>query len=178
MPSKRFHEAVALCREHHRTRKTFSGNGILKHLPALLEFADKIEATSGIDYGCGKGQQYGTQDDPTSLEQHLGFKVFKYDPAVPKFSTAPTEPADLVICADVLECVPEEDIDFVIEQIVRLTLKGLFVTVASGPSKKTFHTGENCHLTIRPEEWWYARFNAALSNAQVDHLLELVLLVS
>ena len=165
MPSKTYEKAIEQCSIFHRTRKTFSGNGVLKHLGTLLDFSNGIGARSGIEYGCGKGLQYregiklvdgAEAGGPDTLEGMLGFEVFKFDPCVEMFAEPPPEPADLVWCVDVLECVPEQDMQHVIEDLARLALKGLFVTVASYPSKKKLPNGDNAHLTVRPAEWWRA----------------------
>lgn len=178
MPSKAYDNALAQMREFHRLRKTFSGNGVLKHLATLLAFSAEIGATSGIDYGAGKGAQYGDED--AMLVHRLGFDPYKYDPAWPEFETPPSAPADLVWCVDVLECIPEEDMDMVIDDLFRLALKGLFVTVASYPAKKTLPNGENAHLTIKPEAWWRQKFNEAMDRKFTpdSHGFELLLLVA
>lgn len=186
MPSKAYVRAMAQMREFHRTRKTFSGNGVLKHVSALLEFNQKIGAKSGIDYGCGKGAQYEAWlNDPggtmCSLEAALGYAPYKYDPAVPEFEKPPPEPADLVWCVDVLECVPEQDMGDVIDDLFRLAIKGLFVTVASYPAKKTLPNGQNAHVTVKPREWWVAKFDDGARRAGIsvhDTSLQLVLLVA
>lgn len=188
MPSKAYDNALAQMREFHRLRKTFSGNGVLKHAKSLIVFSHEIEARSAIDYGCGKGQQYTKVIQPygegggpvLTLEQHLGYVTTKYDPAWPEFEKPPAAPADLVWCVDVLECIPEEDMDMVIDDLFRLALKGLFVTVASYPAKKTLPNGENAHLTIKPEAWWRQKFNEAMDRKFTpdSHGFELLLLVA
>lgn len=173
MPSKEYGRTLRLMRQHHLTRKTFSGNGVLKHLSALVQFSDQIGAASGIDYGAGKGAQYGDED--AMLVARLGYDPFKFDPAWAEFQTPPTEPADLVWCVDVLECVPEQDMDWIIGELARLAIRGLFVTVASYPSKKDLPDGRNAHVTVKPEEWWREKF-APLAIERPD--LEIILLVA
>jgi len=161
-PSERFAEYIALCRTFHETHKTFSGRGCLKHAGKILELADQVGARSALDFGCGKAVQFSDtvpgHPDGTTLESILGFEVTKYDPAVPRFSEEPTGKFDLVWATDVLEHVPEEDIDYVVHRLGALTRKALFVTVGSGPAKKTLPNGENAHVTQKPADWWEARF--------------------
>ncbi len=170
MPSKQYDRALEQMRQHHLTRKTFSGNGVLKHLGTLLAFSADLGATSGLDFGCGKGDQYGHALPEvygvggfkfTSLEDALGYEPFKYDPGVFEFENLPPEGAmfDLVWCVDVLECVPEGDMDWVIAQMIGYARKGIFVTVATYPSKKTLPNGRNAHITVKPSEWWHAHFS-------------------
>lgn len=179
-PSERFDAYIALCRTHHETRKTFSGRGCLKHAATILELADHVGARSVLDFGCGKAVQY-TDTVPghpngTTLESILGFEVTKYDPAVPRFSEEPQGKFDLTFCTDVLEHVPEEDIDYVVHRLASLTRKALFVTVGQGPAKKTLPNGENAHVTQKPAEWWKARF-APIRRRRGANAIALTLLV-
>lgn len=173
MPSERYDYYLEQCKIHHATKKTFSGNGVLKHARALVEFSKRIGAVSAIDYGCGKGLQYGRAviaplqpvDAPPAdsvqlltLEQALGYGVYKYDPAVPMFSAPPLSRADFVWCTDVLEHIPEEDIPFIVSELSRLAIKGVFVTVGTYPAKKHLPNGENAHVCVKPTEWWVEKF--------------------
>jgi hypothetical protein len=171
MPSKEFYENLEQCRIVHATRKVFSGNGVLKHRDALVRFAEEIDARSAIDFGCGKCLQY-RDIDGWSLEAALGFEVVKYDPAVPERDTLPTTPADLLFCTDVMEHIPAQDIDYVVAQMSALAIKGMFITVATYPAKKTLPNGHNAHVTIKPAEWWQDRFAPVL--ARSDFRLKLL----
>lgn len=170
MPSERYDYYLEQCRIHHATRKTFSGNGVLKHARTLVEMSRVIGAESAIDYGCGKGLQYGKTfpaKDGTDqmLEAALGYTVTKFDPAVPQFETAPAAPADLVWCTDVLEHIPEEDIPFIVSELSRLAVKGVFVTIGTYPAKKVLPNGENAHVCIKPEPWWVEQFKPLTDRA-------------
>lgn len=183
MPSERFAYYLEQCKIHHVTKKTFSGNGCLKHARTLIDMSHTIGATSAIDYGCGKGLQYAKAvivppqfaNDPAvdevqlfTLEQALGYEVTKYDPAVKGFHKPPTEPADLVWCTDVLEHIPEEDISFIVGELSRLALKGVFVTVGTYPAKKHLPNGENAHVCIKPAEWWVEQFKPLQERADAS----------
>lgn len=173
MPSERFEYYLEQCRIHHATKKTFSGNGVLKHARALVSLSCAIGAHSAIDYGCGKGLQYGKTfpaDDGTDqmLEAALGYNVFKFDPAVPAFTAPPAVAADLVWCTDVLEHIPEEDIPFIVSELSRLAVKGVFVTIGTYPAKKVLPNGENAHVCIKPTEWWEEQFKPLLERGAGD----------
>lgn len=172
---------VAQCAEHHRISKTFSGRGCLKHTKHLLQMSQDLGATTALDYGCGKALQYKLpreQDGGKSLEERLGYVVTKYDPAVPEYSARPTGQFDFVWCTDVLEHVPEEAMDWVIDDLFAFTRKGLFVTVGSYPAKKQLPNGENAHVCIKPAEWWRMKFAAhAATSAQVGNDVRLDLFV-
>lgn len=170
MPSDCFAYYLDQCKTHHATKKTFSGNGCLKHARALVAMAKAIGAESAIDYGCGKGNQYGKTflaEDGTEamLEVALGFEVTKFDPAVPKFEKPPEGPADFLWCTDVLEHIPGEDIPFIVSELSRLAIKGVFVTVGTYPAKKNLPDGSNAHVCIKPQEWWEEQFKPLFERA-------------
>lgn len=98
---------------------------------------------SVLDYGCGKG----------FLSEELDFPIWEYDPAVAGKDRLP-RPADLVVCADVLEHIEPEQLDSVLDDLRRVTLHvGVFV-ICTSPSFKTFHDGTSTHLIIMPKTWW------------------------
>lgn len=166
MPSEAYGRYLDQCRLLHETRKTFSGNGILNYLPDLVRIAEGVNAKTMLDYGCGKGLQYGKmfqhpyEEGETSLDGLRGWTITKYDPAVPQFAAKPTGQFDLVICTHVLECIPESDIPMIAQELTDLAGKGLLVAVAAGASKKRFPNGENAHITQKPANWWHATLRA------------------
>lgn len=109
----------------------------------VMQLCSQLKSTDVLDYGCGKG----------TLNLHLPFGVHMYDPAIPKHSDPP-EPADIVVCADVMEHVEPEHVDEVLDDLARLTRKRLFLNIATRPAKKTLPDGRNTHLTVQPAAWW------------------------
>jgi 2-polyprenyl-3-methyl-5-hydroxy-6-metoxy-1,4-benzoquinol methylase len=114
-----------------------------KWVPQVRAAADHFRAETILDYGCGKAV----------LSEHM-VNVRNYDPAVEKYSTRP-EPADLVVCSDVLEHIEPDCLDAVLDDLVRVTLKGIFFTVSTVPANKHFEDGRNAHVLVRPMEWWF-----------------------
>ena len=118
--------------------------------PHISQFAKLLNASSILDYGCGKGQ----------LGKSLSAWVVKgYDPAIPGRDDAP-EPADLVVCTDVLEHIEPECLDAVMDDLKRLTIKGIFLTVALHPASKFLEDGRNAHLIQQKSEWWLPKIQA------------------
>lgn len=93
--------------------------------------------------------------------------IVGYDPAFPDLAKPPM-PADLVICTDVLEHVEPECLEDVLDDLRRLTLKALFVEVATIEAQKHMEDGTNAHKTVQPMTWWlpklWSRFD--LRNAE------------
>jgi len=91
-----------------------------------------------LDYGCGKGK--------------LGIGK-KYDPAIPEFSADP-EPADLLVCTDVLEHIEPELLDNVLSHMKSKMKKAGYFTIGCAPASKKLPDGRNAHLIVKPPEWW------------------------
>jgi FkbM family methyltransferase len=99
-----------------------------------------------LDYGCGKGTLGATLADQ-------GITIAEYDPAIPGKSHLP-EPADFVICLDVLEHVEPEAIDDVLAHLASLTKRKLFFDICLKPAAKTLSDGRNAHLLVHNQDWW------------------------
>jgi hypothetical protein len=102
---------------------------------------------SVLDYGAGKGIL-------AHLLAEFGVSgVAEYDPAVAGKEARP-EPADLVVCTDVLEHVQPEHLLEVMVELARLTQRKLFVDICTAPALKTLSDGRNAHLIVQPPDWW------------------------
>lgn len=117
-------------------------------------WADRVRAllartggASVLDYGCGKG----------TLGRALeGVDVRDYDPGVPGKDALP-EPADVVVCTDVLEHIEPDCVDDVIAHLGGLTRRAAFLNVSTRRAAKTLADGRNAHLIVEPSEWWRER---------------------
>ena len=97
-----------------------------------------------LDYGCGKG----------TLEAGLGWKIKNYDPVT---NPERPEPADLVVCTDVLEHIEPEYLDAVLEDLRSLTKGVGYFVLNTGKAKKYLEDGRNAHLIQEGKEWWVGR---------------------
>lgn len=84
-----------------------------------------------------------------------------YDPGVPEFSEKPHKTFDGVICCDVLEHIPEEDVQSVLYDIFRYANKFVMLQIFLGPSKKILPDGRNAHLTQQTPLWWKEQIHKA-----------------
>jgi hypothetical protein len=99
-----------------------------------------------------------------SLNSYLGLeRAVCYDPGYPPFAERPLGTFDLVICCDVLEHCPEEDLQWIMEDIAGHARRGVFLVIACYPAKKSLPNGENAHITIQPPSWWKPRVAAAMA---------------
>ena len=122
----------------------FGGSGH-KHAAAVRAFAREIDAQTILDYGCGQG----------TLSKALPeYMVSEYDPAIEALSADP-DPAELVVCADVMEHVEPECLDAVLDHIASKARKGVYFAIALRmDSKKLLPDGRNPHLIVESAQWW------------------------
>lgn len=113
----------------------------------VAQLAQQIGSQDILDYGCGKGL----------LKQTLGWPIREYDPAIPG-KDAPPQPADLVVCTDVLEHIEPECLEDVLDDLQRLTKKIAFLNVATRPAKKFLADGRNAHLIQEQLPFWLPKF--------------------
>jgi len=179
-PSPRYTELLTAYRAMHvngevqsglPAEKTFPGFSLYNHLATVKALANKVGARTLLDYGAGKGMLHDAKplklpngEFIDSLDAYLGLeRTVRYDPGFAPFMKRPVGTFDLVICCDVLEHCPEEDIQWIMEDIAGHARRGVFMTVACYPAKKSLPNGENAHITIRPPAWWKPRVQAAMS---------------
>lgn len=157
MVSKAYEQALRESKMHHQTSKTFSGSLAFYHAEAIKELVEKHQATSILDYGCGKGLQY--QGDE-SLEKLWGVPVTKYDPAVEGMDALPpgVEHWDIIICTHSLGCIPVEDMPAVIDWFYRHARKAVYVGEFIGPVKKRIFSDPDAMAY----DWSMSKWAAAL----------------
>lgn len=169
-PSPRYRELVALYTKMHlegdarinaAPEKMFPGTALKPHVPRIRHLIQASGAKTLLDYGAGKGVLYRTtpwnapEGAFKSVKEYYGLEVLRlYDPAYPPFSELPTGKFDGVVCTDVLEHCPEEDILWILEEIFGYARLFVYANVACYAALKTLPNGENAHCTIRPTEWW------------------------
>jgi len=142
---------------------TFPGASLPKQAPGIKRLIKATGAATILDYGCGKGQQYWprrTADPDEGVEypdikSYWGVQAIQcYDPAYQPHNNLPAGKFDGVVCTDVLEHCPEEDIAWILGELFGYATRFVFANVACYPARKRLPTGENAHCTIQPVEWW------------------------
>mgnify|MGYP001766020435 CR=1 FL=1 len=142
----------ALIDEYSRLHATtdYGGSGH-KVLPFLLPHVLALKPASIVDYGCGRSNL------AELLAARAGIAtVAMYDPAVPERATKPAAIADLLINVDVLEHVPDEEIDAVVAEMASMARDALII-VDTRPAKARLSDGRNAHVSQHGEAWWLER---------------------
>lgn len=108
------------------------------------------EGETILDYGCARRRLRHTLSQ--GADELLPF-LSEYDPGVPG-KDSPPEPADIVVCTDVLEHVETECLDDVLAHIKSLTKRIALVVISTKPSDMTLPDGTAQHKLVMTRDWW------------------------
>ncbi len=170
-PSPRYRELQQMYKQLHEQgetqlglapEQTFNGLSLMPQLVRIKSLIERTGANTMLDYGCGKGLQYDPRPikapDGATYESVIDFwdvaAVHCYDPCYLPYSTLPQGQFDGVVCTDVLEHCPEQDVPWIIDEIFAYAERFVYANVACYPAKKHLPSGENAHCTIKPLSWW------------------------
>jgi hypothetical protein len=131
--------------------------GSLRHYKYELNYLmSKENPASVLDYGSGKGHQYSRHKVHKGWKTKAEISPVLYDPCYEPFSKRPEGRYGCIICTDVLEHVPEYDLDRVLKDIFNYcALDGfVFFGVSFIKAKKILPNGKNAHATVKPPDWW------------------------
>lgn len=129
--------------------KKFNGDSLGMHIPEIRKLIKQHDCKTILDYGCGKAKIH--------KKEKLG-EVTLYDPYYEPYSKKPDGTYDMVICTDVMEHIPLDDVSNVICDLAGYANKVLFLAICTKPAKKSFSNGENVHLTVKSQPWWEGMF--------------------
>jgi hypothetical protein len=115
-----------------------------------------------LEYGCGQSLLY------KNLNLN-GARWVRYDPAIPELSVIPIEQADMAINTDVLEHIPETDIDDVLKHI-RSFSPNVFFNISTRPAREILPDGTNAHCTVWDADTWLARLQRFFPDATLVHV--------
>lgn len=118
---------------------------------AIAQLAKRLGAVSVLDYGSSTGNTLKAVRDGFWLPPTVTDAC--YDPFVAEFAKEP-EPADFLICTDVLEHVEPECTRSVLDHIASLTKRLAFFSISLVPAQKVLSDGRNAHINLPGEEFW------------------------
>jgi SAM-dependent methyltransferase len=132
----------------HEQRDDYGRSG-QQWAPYIYRLMEEEGFATVLDWGCGKGTL-------AAALAPKGKTIAEYDPAIPGKDATP-EPAELVVCTDVLEHIEPVHVNAVIRELRRVTKRKLFLNIATRPAAKTLPDGRNAHLIVQDADWWRAK---------------------
>jgi hypothetical protein len=140
--SSYYEESVRQGTEFQANNKAWAGYDVVKYQKKIKGLVDHYGAKTILDYGCGKGLQYQErlpyggsaghelpEQQWKTFDEYLGVTVYKYDPCVAGFEQPPPAGAkfDGVICTQVLNSIPDDDMTWVRETLENYATKFCFI---------------------------------------------------
>ena len=134
----------------------------------LKTIIEKNKVENLLDYGSGKGERYfkessfGGETYPP-LKDYWKINPTLFDPGVPH-PKPKNKKFDIVISIDVLEHIPLEDLNWVLNEIFDFSNGIVFLNIACYAAERTFSNGTNVHVSIYHPMWWYGFVTSVASN--------------
>ena len=163
-PSQDYYDLIDSYKIIHQEEGKFKGISLARIIPTLIDISKKNNCKTLLDYGCGKAIPYnknrcnevGLKNTVQKLCNIESFDL--YDPAYEKYATLPDKKYDIVVCTDVLEHIAEQDLDYVLTQILSRSNKVVFLNISCQPALKHFKEGKfkgkNVHISVFDPSWW------------------------
>ena len=139
---------------------TFLGYSLTKWIFKIQEIIKTNNCNSLLDFGCGKAFLYKNKfrigdKEFRNLSDFWNLQnIYLYDPGLEEYSDYPKGKYDGIICTDVVEHIPEDDVLNFIDELFKLSNKFIFVVIATMPASKYFDDGKNLHLSLKDQEEW------------------------
>jgi hypothetical protein len=163
-PSQEYHDLIDSYKVLHQEEGKFKGISLVPLVPTLMSLVKENNCKTLLDYGCGKAIPYDKDrckevDLRHPIQKLCNLKSFDlYDPAYEKYATLPDKKYDIVVCTDVLEHIAEQDIDYVLTEILSRSKKIVFLNISCQPALKHFKEGKfkgkNVHISVFDPSWW------------------------
>ena len=163
-PSQDYYDLIDSYKKLHEQEGKFKGISLIPLVPTLMKIVKDNDCKTLLDYGCGKGLPYDKErckevDLRNPIQELCSLESFDlYDPAYEKYAKLPDKKYDIVVCTDVLEHVAEQDMDYVLTQILSRSKKIVFLNICCKPALKHFKEGKfkgkNVHISVFDPSWW------------------------
>lgn len=133
------------------SEKEWGNSSVIFKYPVILALVERRPKTV-LDYGCGQSPLH------QEIAINKDIKILRYDPSIPEISTPPAERVDLIINTDVLEHIPEQDLDDVLTHMKSLS-EHVFFNISTRLAGEILPSGENAHCTVYPATWWQEKLS-------------------
>jgi len=163
-PSEDYYELLDSYKELHKEEGKFRGISLVPLVPTLMKMIKENNCKTLLDYGCGKAIPYSKKECKSiglkkPVQELCNLDSFAlYDPAYPKYNKLTKKKYDIVVCTDVMEHIAEQDIDWVLKDILSHSKKTVFLNISCQPALKHFKEGKfkgkNVHISVFDGVWW------------------------
>ena len=163
-PSEDYYELLDSYKELHKEEGKFRGISLVPLVPTLFNIIKENNCKTLLDYGCGKAIPYSKKECKSiglkkPVQELCNLDSFDlYDPAYPKYNKLSKKKYDIVVCTDVMEHIAEQDIDWVLKDILSHSKKTVFLNISCQPALKHFKKGkfkgQNVHVSVFHGTWW------------------------
>lgn len=156
--------------------KAFSGKALLEWHKATV-YRNMIEyfgPTQWLDYGCGPAYGYREHGELTHMVKGTqSQQPVLYDPCHPPFDTFPTiETIPGVICVDVLEHIPESDIEETLKYLFNVCSQWMFLFISTKRGARNFpNSHESTHCTLKTRQEWVDIVKRHVDGKQISVVL-------
>ena len=158
--------------------KVFTGLELLQYVAPIKEFIKDYQASSLLEYGCGRGDQYKPfgEDNKSSFEDVKSYWNLKnvacYDSTFKNDNNVLDKSYDGVVCVNYLQFYNIEDLSWLVRDLFSHAEKFVFINVPCYPLAVQLPEKMVFHATVRNPTWW-AGFIAAIANdfPDVDYRL-------
>ncbi|KZL13267.1 glycosyltransferase family 29 protein [Pseudovibrio sp. Ad26] len=121
-------------------------------MDVILPLAEDVKPARILDYGCGKSSLI------EELAANLQCTSHRYDPCIAEYNDMPEGRFDLVLNTDVLEHVPEDELDDVLTDIQARSDKVIF-HIPTLYATALLADGSNAHCTVHSAPWWQKKLS-------------------
>ena len=163
-PSEDYYDLLDSYKELHKEEGKFRGISLVPLVPTLFNIIKENNCKTLLDYGCGKAIPYSKKECKSiglkkPVQELCNLDSFDlYDPAYPKYNKLSKKKYDIVVCTDVMEHIAEQDIDYVLKDILSHSKKAVFLNISCQPALKHFKEGkfkgQNVHISVFDGNWW------------------------
>jgi 2-polyprenyl-3-methyl-5-hydroxy-6-metoxy-1,4-benzoquinol methylase len=138
---------------HKLTENKWGGGHSVDKLPKYESLLKSLEVKTMLDYGCanGKFKVYMDKHKPQ-------YEVYEYDPGIKGKDILP-QPADFIVCCDVMEHVEPDLLDNVMNHLQSLVIKGGFFNISTKEAITLLSDGSNAHKIVKDGQWWIDLFS-------------------
>lgn len=156
-------------KQYQQLHANYYGASAYLYFETIAKEVMALDPKSILDFGCGRS------DLVAHFWKDGARRVAKYDPAIPQFKEMPEGQFDLVLCTDVMEHIPIEDVERIFNEIRDKSNSVLF-TISMKPARAKLPDGRNAHVTLLNADEWMRWIKAMFGSArrietQWDHIL-------